>query len=322
MGSPVHVVAAVLRSAEGHVLIQERPPGKDMSGYWEFPGGKVQPGEAAWDALARELHEELGVTARAGQPLITLHHTYEERSVRLEMWDVEHWRGVAHPRENQTLSWCAVADLDAVRLLPADGPVITALRLPHVHLVTPDLCGSAADFLKTLTATVAAHRLSMVTLRQTVCSDTQYYGLARAVVQALAPLGCDVLLHGNPAERVTWVEEIGAGGFHLCASDPVDTASLERNGHWLAMSCHTLEQLHRAADAHVDFGLLGPLVSTVSHSGVQPLGWEQFNDLVSEMNFPVYAQGGLRPCDGDRSRAAGAQGISALRGLWGTVPEG
>src|SRR5580693_7421101 len=89
-GAPViHVVAGAVIDATGRVLIAQRPPGKHLAGGWEFPGGKLEPGEARATGLARELGEELGIAIRNPRPLIRVRHTYPYGEVLIDMWVVK-----------------------------------------------------------------------------------------------------------------------------------------------------------------------------------------------------------------------------------------
>jgi 8-oxo-dGTP diphosphatase len=123
----VHVVAAVLRDAAGRVLIAQRPPGKHMAGYWEFPGGKILAGESGEQALTRELAEELGVALRRCHPLLQLRHDYPDRVVQLDVFVVDEYGGEPSGLEAQALKWVAVAELAEQALLPADRPIVEAL---------------------------------------------------------------------------------------------------------------------------------------------------------------------------------------------------
>jgi 8-oxo-dGTP diphosphatase len=124
----LRVVAAALFDAEGRVLIAERPAGKHMAGWWEFPGGKVASGESDTQALVRELREELGVEARAGAQIMTLTHDYPDRVVDLVLWQAS-FDGVPRGLDGQQLKWVDCDALEAERMLPADRPFIAALQL-------------------------------------------------------------------------------------------------------------------------------------------------------------------------------------------------
>jgi len=124
----LRVVAAALFDSQGRVLIAERPAGKHMAGWWEFPGGKVSAGESDAQALVRELHEELGVDARPESEIMTLTHEYPDRIVDLVLWRVSA-TGVPRGLDGQQLKWVDCDSLDAEQLLPADQPFIAALQL-------------------------------------------------------------------------------------------------------------------------------------------------------------------------------------------------
>ncbi|HEX4376839.1 MAG TPA: 8-oxo-dGTP diphosphatase MutT [Steroidobacteraceae bacterium] len=126
-GSATRVVAGVLCNREGQVLIAQRPPGKHLAGYWEFPGGKVAPGETSPDALTRELHEELGIVLQRCHPLMQLRHDYSDRVIELEVFVVDDYAGEPAGREMQALKWVAVAQLGSESLLPADRPIVDTL---------------------------------------------------------------------------------------------------------------------------------------------------------------------------------------------------
>ncbi len=126
-GRPVLLVAcAVLVDAEGRVLVTDRPAGKDMAGLWEFPGGKVEPGESPEAALVRELAEELGIETAASclAPCGFASHAYDEAHVVLLAFAIRKWRGAPAPREGQKLAWVEVPALFRLAMPPADRPLL------------------------------------------------------------------------------------------------------------------------------------------------------------------------------------------------------
>ena len=123
------VVAAALIDADNRVLIAQRPPGKTLGGLWEFPGGKIEPGERPEAALIRELHEELGITVKDAclAPLTFASHAYPDFHLLMPLFVCRRWEGLAQAREAQALKWVRPGDLRAYPMPPADGPLIAPL---------------------------------------------------------------------------------------------------------------------------------------------------------------------------------------------------
>ncbi len=123
------VVAAALVDADGRVLISQRPAGKQLAGLWEFPGGKIDPGERPERALARELAEELGIDACVScmQPLAFASHAYEEFHLLMPLFVCRRWDGLATPKEGQALKWARPRELRKFPMPPADAPLIDPL---------------------------------------------------------------------------------------------------------------------------------------------------------------------------------------------------
>ena len=113
------------------MLIAQRPAGKTLAGGWEFPGGKLEPGEDRRQGLARELREEIGIDIREPRPLLRLRHRYPYGEVLLDVWVVRRYRGEPRASDGQALRWCSRDELPNADLLPADRPIIGALRLPE-----------------------------------------------------------------------------------------------------------------------------------------------------------------------------------------------
>ena len=125
----VLVAACALIDADGRVLIAERPAGKSMAGLWEFPGGKVDPGERPEDALIRELKEELGIVVKEAclAPLTFASHTYEDFHLLMPLYVCRRWEGTVAPHEGQRLAWVRPNRLKEYPMPPADIPLISHL---------------------------------------------------------------------------------------------------------------------------------------------------------------------------------------------------
>lgn len=130
MSNPVVLVSAcALVDSDGRVLLTERPPGKALAGHWEFPGGKVEPGETPEQSLIRELREELGIDVSAAclAPLTFASHAYEHFHLLMPLYVCRKWQGTPQGREGQALKWVRAKDLRSYRMPPADLPLIPAL---------------------------------------------------------------------------------------------------------------------------------------------------------------------------------------------------
>ncbi len=322
---PVHVVALALRDAAGRVLVQQRPDHKHQGGLWEFPGGKVEPGESPLAALRREIHEELDYTLGAAGPLIQVTHDYPDKSVRLEVWQAVDPQAAARlrPAEGQPIRWVGV---DALRRLPmpaADRPVVNALRLPDHYWITPFLPADGVSAHRASSQAIqswlrtARSRLDsgvrMVQFRSKTIPETNRALLLKALYPWCREKGVALIYNGEVGVGRAMLDYGIADGLHLSSAQlmalrqrPVDDI------HWLSASVHNEEELHQARKLEVDFVSLSPVRATQSHPQAQPLGWERFAELARQAHCPVYALGGMALADVSAARAAGGQGVAGI----------
>ena len=129
----LHVVAAAIFNKQGNLLIAQRPLDKHMVGFLEFSGGKVEAGEAINEALCRELDEELGIQPLSWDSLISIEHTYPEKIVQLDVWNVKDFHGEAHGREGQAVGWVAPHMLDQFEFPEANHGIIEALNIQKMY---------------------------------------------------------------------------------------------------------------------------------------------------------------------------------------------
>lgn len=310
----VEVMAGVIRDARGRVLLARRTEGRDLAGLWEFPGGKHEPGESAEEALARELHEELGIEVEIGPALITVPQRYPDKRLRLDVRVITAWRGNARGREGQALVWVPSARLPSYSMPPADRPVVAALLQPPHYLVTPAPSGGDAPWLAALEAALASGA-RRVQLRAPDVEPLRWRALVARAAHLCRQAGAEVLVNAD----VALAREFGIG-VHLPASLlhslgerplPADLP--------VGASCHGAQDLRAAEALACDFAVLGNLRPTPSHPGRAGIGWEGFAALREGVSLPIYAIGGLVPEDLDEARRNGAQGIAAIRGLWPSV---
>jgi 8-oxo-dGTP diphosphatase len=307
---PVEVVAAVIEQPDGSFLLAQRPAGKVYAGYWEFPGGKVEPGEPLPAALARELHEELGIEVERAYPWIVRSYVYPHAAVRLNFFRVRAWRGEPHGREAQQLAWQHASSLAVAPLLPANAPVLRALQLPVEYAITRAGEIGEQTQLRLLDARLA-RGLRLIQVREKGMPAAELERFAGAVIARARPYGAQVLLNSD-AELA---RQLGADGVHLTAAQ---LAGLQQRPSldWCAASCHNAAELARAVRLGIDFVVIGPVGATPTHPGAETLGWDGFAALAQGAAMPVYALGGVAPDQLETAWRHGAHGIAMLRGSW------
>lgn len=316
----IHVMAAVIRDAAGHILLARRPDHAHQGGLWEFPGGKREPQESRFAALQRELQEELGIQVTRARPLIDIRHDYPDKSIRLDVWQVDGFTGEPHGAEGQPVRWVSVSELDQYEFPRANEPIIKAVRLSDTYLITPD--GHSPTEIAKGVERALSKGLRLIQLRQPHLDQAQYADLAERLA-SVCQGRADLLLKGEEQLR------LANAGWHLTAAQLLQMDSSD----WsiadyrqaggtglLAASCHNAAELKAAARMGVDFVTLSPVLPTRSHPGAPLLGWDGARELLAEFNLPAFLLGGLTSGNLDRAWDCGAQGIAGISGLWpGTI---
>ena len=310
----VHVAVAVIRGSDGRILIAKRPDNKHMGGYWEFPGGKVENNEAVTDALARELREELDISASRFEPLIQVRHDYPDKSVLLDTWWVDGVEGQPRGNEGQEIGWVNPAQLAELDFPPANGPIVNAVLLPHQYMIT-GLFSSAAELLEKVSAQLDKG-VRLIQFRAPWLQRRPYEHLAHELHHLCQPYGAKLLLKGEPE----LLQEPWCDGIHL-RSDQLQVPAekwqqFRRPGQWLAASCHNQEQLQQAVEAKMDFVTLSPVRPTKSHPGRLSMGQEHATQLTRACPVPVFWLGGLGISDESLVVVSGAQGVAGIGAFW------
>ena len=307
----IHVVAAVIRNADGEILTTLRHHHLHQGGLWEFPGGKLELGEQPLKGLQRELREELAIEVERATPLIQIPHQYPDCSILLDVWEVNRFSGEPKGVENQQLRWSSLDDLIASELPEADQPVLTALQLPDRYLITGK-AESLEQFLEKLEKALL-NGIRLIQFRAPELEPEPYIELAVEVVDRAHQYGARVLLNGDPK----WIERTGADGIHLNGHRLKELTDRPLGENFLiSVSCHNEEELRQSAEIGVDFALLSAVLPTQTHPDRTPLGWDKFSRLVKTTPFPVYALGGVDQSHVARSRQDGGQGVAAITAFW------
>lgn len=317
MSNVIHVVAGVLYNARDQILIAQRPEGKHMAGFWEFPGGKVEPGEQAYDGLCRELEEELGVQVLKARPLIQVRHKYPDREVLLDVWNVISYQGrpvnkAGKGAEGQNVKWCDRVALHEEDILPADKPIITAIQMPSEFMVTREpeeqFDGNLKQFMIGL-AHRMAHGVKAIQIRM---KSTDWETLRPEMPEMLevARRRRAKLVVNCPDLRAAG--ELGFHGMHLTSAQLHELEERPSANLFVSASCHNVDDVKKAEALGLDYIFLGPVKSPSYAPEVQGMGFEKFAEMVEHINMPVYAIGGMTADDLVAAWEAGGQGTASI----------
>lgn len=302
---PLRVVCAVIQGDDGRVLIARRLPHQPLGGLWEFPGGKLEPGESEHDALARELEEEIGIQPLAASHWMNVRHHYPEREVVLHVWRVTAWQGKPEGRLGQPLDWVEPSALKVRDFPAANLPIVNALALPPRCLITGE-ADSDADFVARLERTLG------LGLRMVILRGEQALRLADAALPRIRSAGGIAILNADPFDAL----RLGADGVHLNRRRLMALAARPEGLRWVGASCHDEAELAHAAKLGLDYAFLSPVLPTASHPGAETLGWPRFAALIADHALPVYALGGVGEAELPVAVGLGAQGVAGIRAWW------
>jgi 8-oxo-dGTP diphosphatase len=302
--SRIEVAAAIVRDDSGRVLLSKRPEHKHQGGRWEFPGGKLEPGESPAQALARELAEELDLQVSDCRPFMTIEHVYPELTVRLYFREVRYWQGVPRGLEGQPLDWFEPSVLSSLEFPEANRPVVSALLLPDFFaILPPEPSGDISVLLEKLPAD------SGVYLRGLEQTPERLLALAGYCREQ----GRTIMVRDDAG----LAERAGAQVLHF-GSARLRQGDLPAFRGMRSAAVHDEEEMALAVKAGLDMVFLSPVRGTPSHPGIRALGWEGFAAMAMGKPLAVYALGGVRPADLRQAREAGARGVAGIRAFFST----
>ncbi len=322
MTNTVHVAVAVIRHPEHpeQMLIARRPDHLHQGGLWEFPGGKVEPGETVPQALVREIQEELGILCDVEQlsPLLRIHHNYSDKSVLLDVWTVWHYDGEPLGAEGQSIRWAPLSQLTQFPFPAANQSIIDALMLPERYVFVSE----TSDGWPPVTDLPALAAGALIRLRPRAGSLTSVISVLPAWEKQVAGLPVSLILpYAAEGDYALLASQVGVAlGVHLTSEQlrnvrSQDLQRLRALGIKRFASCHNRAEIEIANTLPLNAITVSPVRETPSHPGEPPLGWDRFAELLSLADMPVYALGGMTPADLPRARHLGAAGIAGIRGL-------
>lgn len=308
----VEVAAAVIERADGMFLLGRRPPGTVYAGWWEFPGGKLEAGESAEQALTRELQEELGMRVLRSRPWLTREFAYEHAHVRLHFFRVTAWQGEIRALLHDALAWQSARTPDVGPMLPANAPILKALQLPDYYGISHAGVIGIRDQLE-LVRSALARGLRLLQIREPDLSAPDREQFAHEVIALARGHEALVLVNGD-AELA---HKVSADGLHLKAGQLAECAR-RPDFAWVAASCHNAAELAKAERLGCDLAVLGPVAATATHPGQASMGWPRFDSLCRGRSIPIFAIGGMQRADVASAQSCGAHGIAAIHDAWHT----
>ncbi len=303
----VHVAVGVICDAQRRVLVSLRPSHVHQGGLWEFPGGKCEPGEDVHEALTRELQEELGIQVLVQAPLCRIAHDYGDKRVLLDVRRVLAYGGEPQGREGQPVRWADMASLNPEEFPAANRPIIQRIQLPDRIAITAQASSVAA--LSEQVDHLLQQRVPCILVRQTQFSAEDWRTAHSQLLPRVREAGISLFVHAVP----DGLDLSQVDGLHLNDLRARRLSARPVPQHIrFGVSCHGLDALLHAQRIGADYAFLSPVMPTPSHPEASPLGWEQFADLITRCDLPIYALGGMTMADIPRAQLLGAAGIAAI----------
>ncbi len=310
--SLIHVAVAAIVNSDNEVLIALRPDHVHQGGKWEFPGGKLEDDEDVFDALKREIKEELNINVEEASPLIKIKHHYDDKSVLLDVWRIDRYSGDPAGIEGQPIRWLKIDELMPDEFPIANRPIIRALQLPEYYMITGSFRDQEDLQTKLMLALKSTPKIVQLRCKH-LGDDNEYLAYAKLAKKICQDFGAKLLLNttlDNFLQAETDGLHLNSGLLFEYSSRPVSEDKL------LSVSCHNQCEIDQAKKLNADILLLSPVKETTSHPGVPGIGWDKFSAMVDDINCPVYALGGMGTNDLEMAKSSGAQGIAAISYFW------
>jgi len=311
MVSKIHVAVGVIRNKDNQYLISKRSKNLHQGGLWEFPGGKVETTETNYQALCRELHEELDINVLHAEPLIKITHSYPDKQVLLDVWLVDSFHGSVVSQQQQPIKWVSYHELSNYSFPEANKAIFTCLDLPSYYAITGSF-ETKDDYLNHLTRCLSSN-IKLIQLRCKKSTKEELLDLAKASNFLCNEHGAKLIVNSS----IDILDECNVDGIHLSSKRlmsykyrPISADKL------LVASVHNQNELSHAIDLNVDFVVVSPVLETKSHLGATILDWDGLDALVNKSNIPIFALGGMKKALLKKVKQYGAIGIAGISEFW------
>jgi 8-oxo-dGTP diphosphatase len=301
----IKAVVGVLRNHVNEILIAKRQDHQFMPGFWELPGGKIEPGESDQEAIIRELKEELGIVVADLSIHQTMVYQYTDRIIELSIYNISKYQNIPEGIEGQEITWSGVDQLSTFNLLPTMKAFIDSITLPNKYWITPSSNHQSDKWIKKFDEKLKQN-ISLIQLRSKVKLDS---GFITDLHEKCKQNNVKLLLN-TPNKNFS---ESCGDGWHLTTSEMLKMNNRPcSNDKILGVSTHDLTEALKAQKMGADFVVISPVQATQTHPGTTPIGWEAAQEVVTKLNIPVYFLGGMALNDLDKTLNLGAQGIAGV----------
>ena len=301
----IKAVVGVLDNDLDQILIAKRQDHQFMAGYWELPGGKIDPGETQQQAIVREMNEELGIQVNKTSLHQRMIYQYPDRVVELSIYRIEDYQNTPYGKEGQAVAWVDIEGLSNYQLLPTMRAFIHSITLPKQYWITPSTNHQSDDWLAQFEQKIQ-QGIKLIQLRSKVALDREFI---QHIYIKCQQHNVNLLLN-IPNKSFN---EPYANGWHMTTQEML---SLKKrpcaDDKLLGASTHTLEEALSAQKIGADFVVISPVQATQTHPDTLPIGWDKAAEVVDKLNIPVYFLGGMGLEDLDKTHKLGAQGIAGV----------
>jgi 8-oxo-dGTP diphosphatase len=300
----VDVAVCVVQTPDGRVLLAERTGRQVAAGFWELPGGKIETGESAAQAAARELQEETGLTPLGVKPWRSYEHEFPTKRLRLQFFRARGWQGSPYGREGQRLAWVDPAAPHVGPILPSNDRALFALSMPAAYIVADFGPRSSDQVVLSAIRDAMASGNTLIRVRTTATSPGQSATLLARVAGIAAEFPAARLFASSTMDA----RRAGLAGVHSRAQELRSLTARPPVPLW-AVTCHDETDLARAVSLGADFVVLSPIQPDPERPWQTPIGWDGLRRYVAASPVCIYAHGGLTPADMQTAQQAGAAGV-------------
>jgi len=308
----IHVVVGVIRNNHNEILVSRRKPNTHLENFLEIPGGKVEQGELPFEALKRELNEELAIQVTKASQLIQIPYQYTKFKLLLDVFVVDEYTGTIESNEGQEVLWKSIDILDDAEFPEANFGILRAIKLPELYPITPSYSADE-NYFDHFENIVNKNDIKIIQLRSHELDQEEFRLLAKRCAEKCKKHSVKLILN----RELKSIKDLEFTGIHL-TSKKLQALNKRPLGseYIIGASCHNTAEVEKANMLKLDYIFIGPVEQKSNSQTSDVLSWDGFAELSSKSIMPAYALGGMQPNDIPACVQSGGQGIAAIRSFW------